>query len=192
VPRRRALGVGRGSALAVTFAAALAAAALAGCPDDPPAGAPDAAPLPSAPAPTSAAPASPAGSAAAPAAEPLKGPADDAEPSLQLLRLTLTSGVKDKEPADKLDAAPPGARVYAHLAIRNRSGEPGRVKVEFQVNGKTRTTVELDVQESWQWRTWGYCTLRDADSGELTVIVTEEGGPELKQVTLPIRGRAKR
>jgi hypothetical protein len=161
-------------------AAAAAAAALAGCTPDPPAGggvdagaANSAAAAPSAPVP---APAPTASATQEPAAE-----------HLELLRMTLTSGVKDKDPVDKLDAARAGERIYAHLAVRNRTGEPRKVEVAFDVNAKERSRIELEVRASWQWRTWGYNTLREADSGELTITVTEVDGPELTQVTVPIR-----
>ena len=165
------------------LSAAVAAAALAGCAEEgPPRGA------------TTSSAAAPAPAAVAPAATGSAGAEAEAEAAdhLQLLRLTLTSGVKDKEPVDRLEAVPAGGRVYAHLALRNRTGEARRVVVAFLVNGKERTTVRLDVQEAWQWRTWGYNTLREGDSGELTVVVTEEDGPELREVVAPIRGGARR
>ena len=168
------------------LSAAVAAAALAGCAEEgPPRGA------------TASSAAAPASAAVAPAATgsaggEAEGGAAAAADHVQMLRLTLTSGVKDKEPVDRLDAVPAGGRVYAHLALRNRTGEARRVVVAFLVNGKERTTVRLDVQEAWQWRTWGYNTLREGDSGELTVVVTEEDGPELQEVAAPIRGGARR
>jgi len=106
--------------------------------------------------------------------------------------MTLTSAVKDKEPVDKLEAAQAGERVYAHLALRNRTGETRQVELVFEVSGSTRSRVVLDVEESWQWRTWAYATLRDGDSGELLVTATEIDGPEIAQRTLPIRGKGKK
>ncbi|AKT39285.1 hypothetical protein [Chondromyces crocatus] len=110
---------------------------------------------------------------------------------LELLKMTLTSAVKDKEPADRLSTARAGERVYAHLSLRNRTGGPREVRVEFQVNGVARTELTLDVGASWQWRTWGYNTLRSVDAGELTVIVSEVGGEELRRVSLPIKKGSK-
>lgn len=132
--------------------------------------------------------AAPAQTAAAPgSAGAGRAPAGAAAEHLQLLKMTLTSAVKDKEPVDKLEAASAGERVYAHLALRNRTEEMRQVELIFQVNGSTRSHVVLDVEDSWQWRTWAYATLREGDSGELTVIATEIDGPELRRATLPIR-----
>ncbi|EYF08436.1 hypothetical protein [Chondromyces apiculatus] len=111
---------------------------------------------------------------------------------IELLKMTLTSEVKDKEPADKLDAAKEGERVYAHLALRNRTGEEREVRVTFDVGGKTRTELTLKVGAAWQWRTWGYATMKEGDAGkELTVVVSEVDGAELRQMTLPIRKGSK-
>jgi DUF2914 family protein len=138
------------------------------------------APTPSAP-PTSAP--APSGSAA-PAAPP--------PDSLELLKLTLTSAVKDKEPADTLSDIAPGERVYAHLKFRNRSEAEQEIRVTFKVNGKTRTTVKLDVEPSWSFRTWGYNTLQDGDTrGELTVTVTDDDGATIAEASLPIHKNAR-
>jgi hypothetical protein len=134
--------------------------------------------------------AAPAATSAAAPPVPAASAREEAKPAsehLELLRMTITSGVKEKDPIDKLDAAPAGERIYAHLAVRNRTGEPQKVEVLFEVNGKERTRLELEVGESWQWRTWGYNTLRPGDVGELTITATEVDGPELAQVTIPIR-----
>jgi len=140
-----------------------------------------------------------AGDAAAPppsaSAPPAKGsapiPVTSAAPEkapLQLLRLTLTSGVKDKEPIDELKAAAPGQRVWAHLAVRNRTGDPQRISLVFRVDGEERSTVDLKVEPSWSFRTWGYNTLRASDkSGELVLEVRELGGALLSTARLPIK-----
>jgi hypothetical protein len=163
--------------------AALLAAALfaAGCQDSHAAGAEgpaDASPPPDAgTASTSASP-----PPIAPAPQPTAAP----RAPLELLKMTLTSAVKKKEPVDKLDAATPGQRVWVHLTLRNRSGAARRVHVEFSVNGKLRTPLDLDVDPSWSFRTWGYNTLQASDAGELAVRVTDDTGAEIGAARLPI------
>jgi hypothetical protein len=119
------------------------------------------------------------------------GPSSSVAPEkapLQLLRLTLTSAVKDKEPVDELEAVGPAQRVWAHLAIRNRSSDARRITLIFRVNGEERSTVDLKVEPSWSYRTWGYNTLRASDkSGELTLEVREIGGPLLTTARLPVK-----
>ena len=184
--RRRALGA------AAVALAALALAALAGCDPEKPSGGPaDAGPGDAAIASPGAAPAGSAAGAGSSQGGP-RAPAEPAAEHLQLLKMTLTSSVKNKEPVDKLEAAQAGERVYAHLALRNRTEETRQVELVFEVGGSTRSRVVLDVEESWQWRTWAYATLRDGDSGELVVTATEIDGPEIAQATLPIRGKGKK
>lgn len=108
---------------------------------------------------------------------------------LELLKLVLTTGVKKKEPVDKLDEVAPGTRIYAHLTLRNRSGDKRKVHVDFLVNGKVRTPLELDVESSWSFRTWGYNTLQANDKGELEVRVLDDTGDTLGAARLPIRAK---
>ncbi len=174
--------------------ALLLAAALAACdPETPSGGAADGGVGDAAAASASSVPGRPGvatpGSAGAKA--PSTAPAAAAAEHLQLLKMTLTSAVNNKEPVDKLEAAVAGERVYAHLALRNRTEEMRQVELVFRVGESTRSHVVLDIEESWQWRTWAYATLRDGDSGELTVTATEVDGPELRRMTLPIRGKGK-
>jgi hypothetical protein len=121
-------------------------------------------------------------------APPPSAPAATEQAPLQILRLTLTSDVRNKEPVDKLDKAVPGRRVYAHLAMRNRSGKTRQIHLSFEVNGNLRTSLDLDVEPSWSYRTWGYNTVLASDTkGELTLVVTDDQGEELARARLPIR-----
>ncbi|MBK9260876.1 MAG: DUF2914 domain-containing protein [Polyangiaceae bacterium] len=145
------------------------------------------------------APAVPTSSAPADAAAP-SGTGSSAQPAppappprtrvpIELLELTITSGVEKKEPVDKLKAAAPGTRVYAHLKMRNRSSETRAVHVDFLINGKLRTPLKLNIEPSWSFRTWGYNTLQASDSGELEVQVYDDAGTTLERVKLPIRSK---
>lgn len=119
------------------------------------------------------------------------GPSYEAETgggALELLKFTFTSGLKGKDPADKLTSVKPGQRVYAHLTLRNRSGRPRKVHVEFTVNGNERTSVDLDVESSWSWRTWAYNTVLPSDGkGTLELLVSDEEGNPLVEESLPIK-----
>jgi hypothetical protein len=158
---------------------ALAALLVLAC-DDPPSTS-AATPASAAPivAPIASATARPTASAAAPT------------PPLQVLKLTLTSEVKQKEPVDELKEAGPGQRVWAHLALRNRAPEARRVSVTFKVDGEERSTVDLQIASSWSYRTWAYNTLRAGDkSGELTVEVRDDASNLIGQARLPIKATA--
>lgn len=155
----------------------LAALAAAGC-SDPVYHAPSAAPAPST-----------ASESPGPALDaiPEDAGASDPELPLEVLRFQFTSGTKNREPVDKMWRARPGERVYAYVALRNRSGRERKVHVTFRVNGKTRTEVDLDVAESWSYRTWAYNTILKTDKpGKLEVFITDEGHDMLVEQSLPI------
>jgi hypothetical protein len=116
-------------------------------------------------------------------------PAPRARVPMELLGLTITSGVEKKEPVDKLKSVAPSARVYVHLKMRNRSSETRTVHVDFLINGKLRTPLKLDVEPSWSYRTWGYNTLQAGDSGELEVQVYDDAGTMLERIRLPIKSK---
>jgi hypothetical protein len=144
--------------------------------------------------------ASDASSSASPSALPPSsiagaGPSGSAPPApaptpLQLLRFTFTSGVRGKEPVDVLDAAAPGQRVWAHFAVRNRSGDTRNLAVVFLVNGQKRTSLDLKIDPSWSYRTWSFNTLRKTDTeGEIVLNATEEQGAVLVHARLPIKAK---
>jgi hypothetical protein len=146
-----------------------------------------------APAPAATLPASPPSAAAtlASAAPRPSASVAAAVAPLQVLRLTLTSEVKQKEPVDELKEAGPGQRVWVHLALRNRAPEAKRVSVTFKVDGDERSTVDLQVASSWSFRTWAYNTLRAGDkAGELTVEVRNDASEVIAQAKLPIKASA--
>jgi hypothetical protein len=161
----------------------LPAVLLAGC-DDRAAAAvatgTDAGPPPP-PAPTATATARPAPSASGSAA------AD--KPELSVLKLVFTSEVKNKEPSDVLASAKPGQRVYAHLTMRNRYPDTRPIVLVFSVNEEERARIDLKVDPSWSYRTWGYVTLRATDfTGDVVAEVRDGGGRLLDKGRLPIRG----
>ncbi|MEO7329291.1 MAG: hypothetical protein ABI193_11975 [Minicystis sp.] len=142
----------------------------------------------------SATPSATASIAAAPAKAPAPASASAAQEKLplQILRFTLTSEVKAKEPVDKLEVAETGQRVWAHLAVRNRTGASKRLTLRFLVGEEERSSVDLTVESSWSYRTWGYNTLRASDkSGELNVEVRDDEGALLQRATLPIKAAKK-
>ncbi len=155
-----------------------AAVLLAGCDDRPVYAGGDAAPPPSA-APT-------ATSAPAPSAS---GSAAADKPVLAVLKLVFTSDVQNKEPADVLKSAKPGQRVYAHLTMRNRYPDTKPIVLVFSVNGEERARIDLKVDPSWSYRTWGYVTLRATDfTGEVVAEVRDGSGKLLEKGRLPIAG----
>ena len=79
--------------------------------------------------------------------------------------------------------------MWAHVAVRNRSGKPRRISLLFRVDGEERSSIDLKIEPSWSYRTWGYNTLRPRDtSGQLTVEVRDlDDGSLLADAKLPIK-----
>lgn len=103
-------------------------------------------------------------------------PKDPSLKPMQLLRFTFADGVEGKDPKSKLNVARAGQRVYAHLAMRNRSGRTRCLHLTFRVGGKKRTEVTLKIGKSWEWRTYAYNTLRADDDEPLELTVTDDQG----------------
>ena len=113
-------------------------------------------------------------------------PVDPSLKAMQLLRLSLASGIEGKDPKDRLEVARAGRRVYAHLRMRNRSGRDRCVRVRFRVKDEQRTEVTLKIGHSWSWRTWAYATLRDDDRGRLEIEVVDDQGATIVKRSLAI------
>lgn len=168
---------------AALAAAMLAPAVLAGC-DDPPPGPRAASSSAAAPPPSSVAagPMAPPPASASGATTPAPPPG-----RLEVLKLVITSNVRDKDPVDRVVTAGAGERVFAHVTLRNRTGADRRVRLTCRVNDKTRSDVELDVESSWSYRTWAYCTLKATEKkGELAFQITGEEGLPLAEARVPI------
>jgi hypothetical protein len=160
-----------------TTALLLVAAALAGCDERAIASTPDAAP----PAPT-------ATSSARPPTAPSASGSAAAEGELKVLKMVFTSEVRQKEPVDKLKSASPGQRVWAHVTMRNRTDATKPIKLAFLVGNNERSKIDLKIDPSWSYRTWGYVTLRDNDVGEVVAEVRDEAGTVMERLRLPIKG----
>ncbi len=134
---------------------------------------------------------SPAGGEAA-AASSDEAEADDETSTrpVELLKIVFAADVKDKQPSGPLQVAKPGQKVYAHLTLRNRSGRPRKIRLDFTVDGEKRTNVELVVGESWSWRTWAYNTVLAKDAGKrLELEVTDDEGHPVFEGAIPIAAK---
>lgn len=106
---------------------------------------------------------------------------------MELLKFQFTSAVKGREPVDDLKSAKPGQRVYAYFTVRNRTKRKRTIHVAFKVNGQKRTEVDLDIDESWSFRTWAYNTVLPKDGkGKLELDVVDDEGNGLVEASLPI------
>jgi hypothetical protein len=113
-------------------------------------------------------------------------PVDPKLKPMQLLQFRWTSGLKGKQPKDKLYVARPGQRVYAHLKIRNRSGRKRCLKFVFRVGKKKRTEVTVRIGKSWNWRTWAYNTIKSSDRAPLHLTITDDQGKTIVDQRLAV------
>ena len=114
-----------------------------------------------------------------------------AQDEMKLLKMRLASGVRDREPVDKLTSAKPDQRVGAHVTMRNRTGFSCEIALVFKVSSKERSRVTLTIELSWSFRTRRYVTLRPVDtSSEVTVTIVNDSGDEIETAKLPISRNA--
>lgn len=163
----------------------LAALALAGCDESAAASPPDAAPTPPKPSATVA----PSGTARPGTTVHPGATASPSAGDLKVLKIVFASAVKNKEPADTLDKAEAGQRVYAHVTLRNKTDGAKPITLAFLVGGAVRTKIDLTVEQSFSYRTWGYVTLRDSDKGELVTEVRDASGTVMERAKIAIKPR---
>lgn len=117
---------------------------------------------------------------------PIANDEDETRP-VEMLKSQFTTGIKDKNPIDRVTSSKGGERIYFHMTVRNRTGRPRKLHVAFLVNDQIRTEVDLEVVESWSYRTWAYNTLTAKDQkGKLEVRVTDEEGNPLADESLTL------
>lgn len=124
-----------------------------------------------------------------PRAPPIASAAPSRAP-VEALKVSFTTAIDQKDPADVLVAAEPGQRVYVHLALRNRGASPRTVTLVFKVGGEERSTTALQVEPSWRYRTWAYVTLKASDAGEVAVDVLDDSGASIASGSIPIKKKA--
>jgi hypothetical protein len=113
-------------------------------------------------------------------------PKDSELKPMQVLSFTFTDGIEGRDPKSKLQVAKAGQRVYAHLAMRNRSGRKRCLHLTFRVGGKKRTEVTLKIGKSWRWRTYAYNTIHADDDKPLQLTVTDDQGALVLEKMLPV------
>jgi hypothetical protein len=119
-------------------------------------------------------------------------PSGASDKPLELLEAKLTPRVtNDKEADGLLLAASPGDRAYLHVKLRNRTGATRKVTTRCSIGGEERTTVDLDVRESWGFRTWSYCTPRKPDVGKALTMELFEGDRLLVKREVPVERAAR-
>ncbi|PIE05931.1 MAG: hypothetical protein CSA75_02200, partial [Sorangium cellulosum] len=119
-------------------------------------------------------------------AEPATGRADASD--LNVKRLVVASGVKDREPYGTSNTFEVGKKpVFAFVEIANRSSHDGDIVIVFEKGSTRRGWVQLDVPAgSGRWRTWGY-TRGLVQAGTWVVVVREKAsGKKLASTTIEV------
>ncbi|HLM71810.1 MAG TPA: DUF2914 domain-containing protein [Polyangiaceae bacterium] len=123
--------------------------------------------------------------AATVAEKPANGEPSKAErkpAKLQVKRLVLAQGVKNREPveASRSFYGHEAERIYAFVEVENKSDHEGEISVAFipPGGGAAVGNVTLEVGSSPRWRTWAY-TRGAQKAGEWTAVVRSETGEVL-------------
>ncbi len=113
---------------------------------------------------------------------PSKAEAPRKPAKLQVKRLVLAQGVKDREPVEPSTSfqASEAERIYAFVEVENLSDHEGEISVAFVPpgGGSPVGNVTLEVGSSPRWRTWAF-TRGARKAGEWTAVVRSETGEVL-------------
>jgi len=83
--------------------------------------------------------------------------------SLVIRDFTLTHGIADREPMDKIEAFESNdEKGYAFVRIAN-DGPPTAVTVVWSYEGKRHASLDLNIGTSNGWRTWSSSNLKQGD-----------------------------
>ena len=117
-------------------------------------------------------------------------PPVDVDAKLQIKRLVIAHGVRDREPVRpaKTFAIGEQDRIYAFVEVSNLDRANSEIFVSFLRKGTAeRGRIRLRVGASSRWRTWAYTRLA-RDQGQWVAIVRNARGDELARTQFEIRG----
>lgn len=104
----------------------------------------------------------------------------DLETDLAVVKLVVSSGVKDRIPFDDLLIVPFSiGRVYTFTAVSSQIETT--INHVYKYDGKEVASVPLTVGKSGYWRTWSSKYIEKSRLGEWTVEVQTEGGKVLTE-----------
>ena len=115
-------------------------------------------------------------------------PAVDRDADLSIKRLTMSTGVNDREPVGTAATFTAGAqeRIYAFIEVSNPAQVESEVFVVFQSEGgRERAGVRVRVGPASRWRTWA--TSRHATKpGKWQAVVRDTKGRELARASFTV------
>jgi hypothetical protein len=109
--------------------------------------------------------------------------------TLRVMRLVVTSGVKDREPVQGADAFPSdGTPIYAFAELSNPEGESENVRITFEREGGAErvgnVTLPVPARVS-RHRTWATTRFIRA-AGVWEAVLWNEGGSELARTSFEV------
>lgn len=116
------------------------------------------------------------------------GKPEPAAHEVKLTKLTFARKLEARRPVEAAESfSTDGGRIYGHLELENR-GEPTRVVMIWERDGKVRQRSTLIVGRGKSWRTWSYLRAVEGSEGEWKVKVLDARGTALGEGTVTIGG----
>lgn len=101
----------------------------------------------------------------------------------QVIEARTASGVEEREPVDVSDTFSANDTVTLWMAVRSAEG-PTNLDVVWSVNGNEIHTYNIEVGQSWRWRTWAQ--MRVARAGDWNVEIRDGNGTALETVAFTV------
>lgn len=101
---------------------------------------------------------------------------------LQVVEAKAAGGVTDREAVDESSSFSAGDQVTIWAAIRNTES-PGDIKMVWFANDKEVATIDIEVGQSWRWRTWSKSKVW---AGDWKVEIQDGSGTVLETVEFSV------
>lgn len=102
---------------------------------------------------------------------------------LQVVEAKAAGGVTEREAVDESSTFSAGDQVTIWAAIRNTESA-GDIKMVWFANDKEVTTVDIEIGQSWRWRTWSKSKVW---AGDWKVEIQDGSGTVLETVEFSVK-----
>ena len=102
---------------------------------------------------------------------------------LAVLEAETAADVDDRKPNGTSDSFSEGDSVNAWMKVQNPDGDT-TLSVVWKVDDNELHTFDLDVGESWGWRTWAQMTV--SQTGDWEVEIQDEDGEVLETLAFSV------
>ena len=108
---------------------------------------------------------------------------NSAQQGLSILEAETASEVEDRETVGATDSFSQGDEINAWMKVQNPNGST-TLEIAWKVDGNELHTFDLDVDDSWGWRTWAQMTASQA--GDWEVDIRDDDGDVLETLSFTV------